>query len=47
MKISEIYGLPFISIELEFRGEILYLEKVLLDTGSASTLLMELHIDKP
>ncbi|NMI06891.1 hypothetical protein HF638_23155 [Paenibacillus sp. SZ31] len=39
MKISEIYGLPFISIKLEFRGEVLLLEKVLLDTGSASTLL--------
>lgn len=39
MKISEIYGLPFISIKLEFRGELLQLEKVLLDTGSASTLL--------
>ncbi|MEK3778771.1 MULTISPECIES: retropepsin-like aspartic protease [unclassified Paenibacillus] len=39
MKISEIYGLPFISIKLEFRGEVLQLEKVLLDTGSASTLL--------
>lgn len=39
MKISEIYGLPFISIELKFRGEVLHLERVLLDTGSASTLL--------
>ncbi|GAS84208.1 retropepsin-like aspartic protease [Paenibacillus amylolyticus] len=39
MKILEIYGLPFISIKLEFRGELLQLEKVLLDTGSASTLL--------
>ncbi|MBT2286889.1 clan AA aspartic protease [Paenibacillus polymyxa] len=39
MKISEVYGLPFVSIKLEFRGEVLQLEKVLLDTGSASTLL--------
>ncbi|MBD8840933.1 retropepsin-like domain-containing protein [Paenibacillus sp. CFBP 13594] len=39
MKISEIYGLSFISIKLVFRGEVLQLEKVLLDTGSASTLL--------
>ncbi|MFS0859933.1 MULTISPECIES: retropepsin-like aspartic protease [Paenibacillus] len=39
MKISEIYGLSFISLQLTFRGEVLYLEKVLLDTGSASTLL--------
>ncbi|WP_315371550.1 retropepsin-like aspartic protease [Paenibacillus xylanexedens] len=39
MKISEVYGQPFISIKLEFRGKVLQLEKVLLDTGSASTLL--------
>ncbi|MGC5774800.1 retropepsin-like aspartic protease [Paenibacillus pabuli] len=39
MKISELYGLPFISLQLRFRGEVLYLKKVLLDTGSASTLL--------
>ncbi|MFE6074763.1 aspartyl protease family protein [Paenibacillus sp. NPDC057886] len=39
MKISEIYGLPFISLQLTYRGEVLYLEKILLDTGSASTLL--------
>ncbi|HBU83748.1 MAG TPA: hypothetical protein DEF35_19215 [Paenibacillus sp.] len=39
MKISEIYGLPFISLQLTYRGAVLYLEKVLLDTGSASTLL--------
>lgn len=38
MEISEIYGLP-LSLQLTFRGEVLYLEKVLLDTGSASTLL--------
>ncbi|ULO10137.1 clan AA aspartic protease [Paenibacillus sp. 19GGS1-52] len=39
MNISEIYGLPFVSMTVVFRGRELKLEKVLLDTGSASTLL--------
>ncbi|GGG15416.1 hypothetical protein GCM10010912_69830 [Paenibacillus albidus] len=39
MNITEIYGLPFISMTVVFRGRELKLEKVLLDTGSASTLL--------
>lgn len=39
MKLTEIYGLPFISMIVVFRGRELRLEKVLLDTGSASTLL--------
>ncbi|UQZ34354.1 hypothetical protein C2I18_13000 [Paenibacillus sp. PK3_47] len=39
MKLTEIYGLPFISITVVFRGKELKLEKVLLDTGSVSTLL--------
>lgn len=39
MNIIEIYGLPFISMTVVFRGRELQLEKVLLDTGSASTLL--------
>lgn len=39
MKIADIYGLPFISVQLVYRGKKLTLEKVLLDTGSASTLL--------
>jgi hypothetical protein len=39
MNITEIYGLPFVSMTVVFRGEKLKLEKVLLDTGSASTLL--------
>ena len=39
MNIAQIYGLPFVSTTIAFRGEILRLEKVLLDTGSASTLL--------
>ncbi|WP_238650557.1 retropepsin-like aspartic protease [Paenibacillus piscarius] len=39
MKLTEIYGLPFVSMTVVFRGRELKLEKVLLDTGSASTLL--------
>ncbi|MNM77765.1 hypothetical protein D3C81_896320 [compost metagenome] len=39
MNITEIYGLPFVSMTVVFRGKELKLEKVLLDTGSASTLL--------
>lgn len=39
MNIVEIYRLPFISITVVFRGKELKLEKVLLDTGSVSTLL--------
>ncbi|AIQ44637.1 hypothetical protein R70723_00940 [Paenibacillus sp. FSL R7-0273] len=39
MNITEIYGLPFVRMTVVFRGRELRLEKVLLDTGSASTLL--------
>lgn len=39
MNITEIYGIPFVSMTVVFRGRELKLEKVLLDTGSASTLL--------
>ncbi|MCM3173725.1 hypothetical protein [Paenibacillus sp. MER 99-2] len=39
MNITEMYGLPFVSIQIEFRGKKVTLENVLLDTGSASTLL--------
>lgn len=39
MNITEIYGLPFVSMTVVFRGRELKLEKVLLDTGSSSTLL--------
>lgn len=38
MNIIEWNGLPFTNIVVEFRGKKLCLEKVLLDTGSASTL---------
>lgn len=39
MKIAERYGLPFIAIIIEFQGKRLLLDSVLVDTGSASTLL--------
>ncbi|OMF25623.1 hypothetical protein BK133_21265 [Paenibacillus sp. FSL H8-0548] len=38
MRITEWYGLPFVTIVIEFRGERLCLENVLIDTGSGSTL---------
>lgn len=39
MNITEIYGLPFVKIKIVFRGKELELNRVLIDTGSASTLL--------
>lgn len=39
MNLTEYDGLPFVSITILFRGRELTLDKVLLDTGSASTLL--------
>ncbi|AKG33375.1 retropepsin-like aspartic protease [Paenibacillus durus] len=38
MNITEEYGLPFVRIVIVFRGKELELNKMLLDTGSASTL---------
>lgn len=38
MNIIEQHGLPFISITIVFKGKELRMDKVLLDTGSASTL---------
>lgn len=35
MKIRLEHGLPYIAVDIEFRGQRLALEKVLLDTGSA------------
>ncbi len=32
------YGLPFVTVIIQFRGQRLILEKVLLDTGSAGTI---------
>ncbi|MFD2330162.1 retropepsin-like aspartic protease [Cohnella sp. GCM10020058] len=39
MKITERYGLPFVSMTVMFRDKPLTLTRVLLDTGSAGTLL--------
>ncbi|WP_217594120.1 retropepsin-like aspartic protease [Cohnella sp. GbtcB17] len=39
MKITERYGLPFVSMTVMFRERPLTLTRVLLDTGSAGTLL--------
>lgn len=38
MKLNVRYSLPFISLEVIFRGKKLKLENVLLDTGSAGTI---------
>jgi len=38
MNIVEEYGLPFIGLTIRYQGKQLELRKVLLDTGSASTL---------
>lgn len=39
MKIDVIDGLPFTSVRLTFRGQSATLERVLVDTGSAGTIL--------
>ena len=38
MKINIQYGLPFVELEVTFRGKKLRLDNVLLDTGSAGTI---------
>lgn len=38
MNLNVNFGLPFVSVVIEFRGQKLMLEKVLLDTGSAGTI---------
>jgi hypothetical protein len=38
MKYYIQFGLPFISAKIQFRGQWLELDKVLLDTGSAGTI---------
>lgn len=38
MKLDVNYGLPIVSIIIQFRGQKMTLEKVLLDTGSAGTI---------
>ena len=38
MKINIQYGLPFVELDVTFRGKKLRLDNVLLDTGSAGTV---------
>ncbi|ANE46865.1 hypothetical protein SY83_11920 [Paenibacillus swuensis] len=38
MNLIEFYGLPFVKLTIVYRGKELELSRVLLDTGSASTL---------
>ncbi|UHA75123.1 retropepsin-like aspartic protease [Paenibacillus sp. 481] len=38
MNITEEYGLPFVRLKVVFKGKELELNRVLLDTGSASTI---------
>ncbi|SOC24993.1 aspartyl protease [Ureibacillus xyleni] len=46
MKINIKYGLPFIELEVTFRGNKLLLENVLLDTGSAGTVFNANIVEK-
>ncbi|MEB3103003.1 hypothetical protein [Ferviditalea candida] len=39
MIFSKKYGLPFVPLRIHYRGQVLELRKVLLDTRSTSTLL--------
>ncbi|MEX2460041.1 MAG: retropepsin-like aspartic protease [Paenibacillaceae bacterium] len=45
MKLNLRFGLPFVSVELIFRGKSMSLDKVLLDTGSASTIFNANRLD--
>ena len=38
MKINVHYGLPFVEVTIGYRGNMLHLSRVLLDTGSAGTV---------
>ncbi|MDF2649958.1 MAG: hypothetical protein K0Q73_5763 [Paenibacillus sp.] len=38
MNLHVNYGLPFVSVTVQYRGRIMTLDKVLLDTGSAGTI---------
>lgn len=39
IRINEIDGLPFIKINVVFRGDLIKLDRVLVDTGSTGTIL--------
>lgn len=46
MKIHIQYGLPFVELEVTFRGNKLLLDNVLLDTGSAGTIFNANVVEK-
>ena len=46
MRIHIQYGLPFVELEITFRGKKLLLENVLLDTGSAGTIFNANVVEK-
>lgn len=46
MKIRIQYGLPFVEIEVTFRGKKLILDNILLDTGSAGTIFNANVVEK-
>lgn len=46
MNIHIQHGLPFVELEITFRGQRLLLENVLLDTGSAGTIFNANMVDK-
>lgn len=46
MKVNIKYGLPFVDLEVTFRGNKLRLDKVLLDTGSAGTIFNANVVEK-
>ena len=46
MKIDIQYGLPFVRLEVKFRGNKVILDKVLLDTGSAGTIFNANVVDE-
>lgn len=46
MKINIQYGLPFVELEVTFRGKKLRLDNVLLDTGSAGTIFNANVVEK-
>ncbi|KPA16184.1 hypothetical protein MHK_003605 [Candidatus Magnetomorum sp. HK-1] len=39
MKLEILYNLPFISIEVSYKGASINISNILIDTGSASTIL--------
>jgi hypothetical protein len=46
MNIDILYGLPFVKLEIQYRGNLLILNKVLIDTGSAGTIFNANVVDE-